>query len=496
MTLKTAYKSGDKEKCLHCHLMAVYDGEVWRHMYPPPFEHKAIVPLLVFSEAEFKADAEQPKIYAGLDIDGKAKLYRFTHKTYERPYLIDHNEWLRILDRLSCEPGEMPLVQLSRDLPTEAPKNIEAAKLIVNSDNVRKGDISDVDAADLHEFFDEIPFMFQIADMGGEKLDEVEDPNFNTYGTVLVGYDLNDQYGFSIASICTGGQEARPRDVAISKLIVAAFQAASVIDVREVIAGLNLAAATAGLADLGGPVVEVEGPKLEGEPGFNKLTWFQEEQTMSEEDWAYCLERVENHFGTKALEAKGWAIGKIQTAPVANHWLKADDEERKLYAHYKDLAREWMTNPHPSTQARTFAMTEAVQLIIPLIEKCEVLGPWSSVPVPTGKSDDAALSEALDRVGDAEQVAREQRIIADDDMTKSDLRYVVSLRKDVKNWAYYVRWLGNNGQGGSNCKTKKNALEKALKHVPNEIVFELLLNDRPQGFFKRDRLATKGYRAT
>lgn len=52
------------------------------------------------------------KIYAGLDTDGIAKLFTVINN---EPAKIEHSDWLKILDQLGAEPGEMLVVELSRE---------------------------------------------------------------------------------------------------------------------------------------------------------------------------------------------------------------------------------------------------------------------------------------------------------------------------------------------------------------------------------------------
>jgi len=55
-----------------------------------------------------------PKIYAGLDEDGIAKLYSVDeHEIIRRVY---HEEWIKILDNLNAKPGEMLRVYLRKEI--------------------------------------------------------------------------------------------------------------------------------------------------------------------------------------------------------------------------------------------------------------------------------------------------------------------------------------------------------------------------------------------
>ena len=60
------------------------------------------------------------KLYAGLDITGEAKLF-LVDQNGKVTSKVHHQDWLFILDGLGAEPGEMVLVELSRDQQEDKP---------------------------------------------------------------------------------------------------------------------------------------------------------------------------------------------------------------------------------------------------------------------------------------------------------------------------------------------------------------------------------------
>jgi len=57
-------------------------------------------------------DARCKNIYAGCDRDGIVKLFRVTDG---QPHSIRIDEWVKVLDAMKAEPGEMLRVELVRD---------------------------------------------------------------------------------------------------------------------------------------------------------------------------------------------------------------------------------------------------------------------------------------------------------------------------------------------------------------------------------------------